>query len=224
MLVDFVESLLSGRDLKMGEPELPEEGDVLESIQRIRRFERTWRIEVPGAPPELDADAVRWSIISVYLAASLIVHRDTDLEVMTELLGSEPPDRALPATHYSVDLVMRFLPDLVRLGKSASRDDPLNEYLETWGRDWPLSSVGIKNLGSVDAMPLRTSPSLMRLYIDRIFAASDIERLNDAAVRHLATTVLGDYPQLNSEIARAIKSYAASPETELYKNDEPERQ
>lgn len=223
MLSEFVSDLLLGRALRVGPPINLDEGDILESLQKIRAFERDWRVEMPGSPPELDIDAVRWSMISIFYASSLVIHRDIDESQMNRIFDIKPPNREFASAHYSVDLIMRFLPDIIRLGRSASSKDPLHAHLLNWAKDWPLSSVGIKGLGPVDATPLRTSPTLMRLYVDRILALGDSDRLEDTQVRRLAATVLGDYPELNSEIARVLETKRQLPESDCSRNDEPNR-
>jgi len=220
MLSNFVDDLFGGRPVRVGSPELPEESDLQESLGKIQDFENDWRVEVPGDPPGFSIDAAIWSATSLYLACSLVIHRDSDPQTIEQLLGNPPPDCSLVESHYSVDLTMRYLPDVLGLARSASNDDPLVVRLLEWARQWPLSSVGIKEVGDVDTAGLRTSATLMRLYVDRIIAAEDTDRLDDPAVSEIAAATLGDYPHMNSRVAHRLKQQHGPPELRLAKNDQ----
>jgi hypothetical protein len=101
---------------------------------------------------------------------------------------------------------MRFLPDVVKLAKSAASDDPLIAQIHRIGRQWPLSSVGIASLGSVDIGPLRTSDTLMRLYVDRVLATGDADRLSDPIVAQAVAAAVGSYPELKPPSLRLSPS------------------
>ena len=77
---------------------------------------------------------------------------------MTEQLSVPCPQKASPAVCYSVDLTFRFLPDLTRLARAASEDDPLVKLeagkdtakhipgaklvtIPGWGHDLPVELV-----------------------------------------------------------------------------------
>lgn len=167
-------------------------------------WEHQQRITLPGEPLEFDSAAAMWGATSLYLAASLAIHRDAGIEMIDELLDAPPPDRTQPSANYAVDLTFRFLPDLVRLAKSAASDDPLVTRLLEWGRAWPLSSVGMASVGVVDATPLRTSPLLMRLYVDRILAFEDESRLDAEFVERAVAVAIGAHPALAPKLAARL--------------------
>ncbi|QDU88428.1 hypothetical protein Pla175_18060 [Pirellulimonas nuda] len=204
MLSPFVDDLLNGRPVRVGPPQAANRLDLQAAATRLEAFEREYRLELPGDPPGFDPAAALWAAVSLYLASSLAIHRDSELSAINGAAPSPLPDRMRAASHYSVDLTMRFLPSLLKLAKRASSDDPLLGRLMQWGRDWPLSSVGIAGIGDVDASTLRTSPTLLRLYSDRILASGDASRLNDATVRRAAAAAIGDYPELSPAIAEAL--------------------
>ena len=196
MLPEFLQDLLNGQQVRVGEPRPISEGEMQEAGVIVSAFEQNYRISLPGNPPRFDAEAAAWSAAAVYSAACLVVYRDAGQPVLDELLGAKPPDGGTAAAHYSVDLVMRFLPDLVKLAKSAATDDPLIKRLLAWAVAWPLSSVGMEGVGSVDSGPLRTSPTLMRLYADRVIATGDRSRLDDPALAEQVKVAIGNYPEL----------------------------
>ena len=77
----------------------------------------------------------------------------------------EPPS---PSVCYSADLSLRYLPDLLSLAKGIASDDPLVHGLHAICRSWPLSSVGVPDVGELDTGAFLSHPTLRRLYVDRI--------------------------------------------------------
>ena len=96
-----------------------------------------------------------------------------------------PPTDNGPAVQYSVDVMMRFLPDLIRHASAVPREDPLMVTLYGWAADWPLSSVGVPLDRPVDAAAVESIVSdraLLTLYVDRIVARKDLSRLSHPSV------------------------------------------
>ncbi len=207
MLATFLTDLFAGRTVQVGAVARLERGELHKALPLLIAWEHQQRITLPGEPLELDSEAAMWGATSLYLAASLAIHRDAGIEMIEELLGAPPPDRTQPAAHYAVDLTFRFLPDLVRLAKSAASDDPLVTRLLEWGRVWPLSSVGMAGVGVVDATPLRTSPLLMRLYVDRILASEDESRLDSEFVERAVAVAVGAHPSLAPKLAARLPTF-----------------
>lgn len=205
MLPDFTRCLIGGQRVHVREPQHLEQAEVDEAVVLIVEHERLYRRQLPGEPPAVDHGAAGWAIAAFYLASSLSVHRDAGADLIEELLPESGLDRQQAEIHYSVDLVMRFLPDLLKLAKSAATDDPLVSRLHDWARNWPLSSVGVPGIGKVNPAVLRTSSTLMRLYVDRVLAAADLSRLDDPMVRQAAAAVVGDNPQLSPQVAAEIR-------------------
>lgn len=206
MLSQFLTALFAGRPVQVGALVRPGKEELADAMPVLRKWEVQQRLALPGEPLEFDAAAALWGATSLYLAAALTIHREAGPEVIDELLSEPPPDRTQPAAHYAVDLTFRFLSDLVRLAKSASSDDPLVARLLDWSRAWPLSSVGMAGVGEVDAVPLRTSPLLVRLYVDRILAAGDENRLDADFVQQAVAVAIGDHPALAPKIAAKLST------------------
>ncbi len=196
MLAEFTKSLLSGRMVQVGPPTIPPVDEITAATDVLIEFEQHYRLELPGVPPEVDRKAAGWAVTTLYLMAALTIHRDAGEEVLREFLVGPSPDPSSPKSHYAVDLSMRFLPDAVKLAKSAASDDPQMTPMQTIGRQWPLSSVGIAGIGAVDIAPLRTSDTLLRLYVDRVLATGDVDRLSDPAVAEAVAVAVGNYPEL----------------------------
>ena len=109
------------------------------------------------------------------------------------MLASREPDGRESSTHYSVDLALRYLPDLLRMTTDVSPNDPLNVHLRRWAEHWPLSSVGIEGVevGAVEV--ILEHASLQRQYVDRVLERLDRSRMKDLRVREAARRALGPH-------------------------------
>src|SRR5262245_54712455 len=158
--------------------------------------ERCRALEFPGIPPPWNLLAGLWAAESFYHAGQLVVEREVNAEAATKILGQlcSPPSDA--SSHYSVDLVFHYLPDLHALARGVASADPLLAILDQWARDWPLSSVGMAKVDPVRIEPLVEGP-LLYYYADRIILREDCGRLQDPRVREAVRSRLGAHQQLS---------------------------
>ncbi len=177
-------------------------------------FERQYRLDMPGQAPHFCPNAARWAGIKFFQACQFAVFRDIGEDALDETLG-EPFGKAMsPSICYSVDIVFRYLPSIVKYVSSAACRDPLLEHLLQWSRDWPLSSVGIPEVGDVVIDPFAENPSLLQLYVDRIIAEEDVSRLADPRVREGVRSALGGFGDLKSGIEAALGNYESKGKAE----------
>ena len=187
-------------------------GDALASHEEIDGAV-DWVLEVepqirehsPLTPPGLDRPALKWAIRHFHAAAQLAVFRQLGPEEVAKRLGDDfvgEGDAASVA--YSVDLVFRFLPDLVRIVKGMNPDDPLLAQLRKWGERWPLSAVGIPGLAVSGLEPLLANRCLSMMYVDRIVEADAVDRLHDPRVQELVRGAIGAYPELSPKLYRFL--------------------
>lgn len=175
--------------------------EVHQSEEILRAFEGRYRLELPGIPPPLDERAANWAGILFYRACQGYAFRDLAAELLARELSQPCPVPIDAGVHYSVDLIYRFLPDLIRLVRAASENDPLGQHLLRWAQSWPLSSVGIPNVGETSCVGFADAPSLLALYADRILASGDRSRLNDPLARQAVARALGLHPELAGALA-----------------------
>lgn len=158
--------------------------------------------EFPGEPPEFNPQAAFWGANVVYRSAQLAVYRGLGAEAVAAALSDPPPPNDRPETVWSVDVTLRFLPDLYRLAAGLATDDPLAVELMALAGRWPLSSVGLKNV-EVDTTKHTwlDHDGLRRLYVDRVIAARDRPRCQDPRVAAAVREAVGAFPELAPEMA-----------------------
>lgn len=209
MYPEFLETLFEEGRLSVAPPETLAEDELAAGDVVLARFEQIGRLEMPGEPPQFAPQAGRWAAVGFYRACQFTVYRDVDAETIAAALGQTYSGAMSPAVHYSVDLVMRYLPDLIRFAASAAEDDPLVVQLRRWACDWPLSSVGIAELGDFSIAGFSGDASLLLLYADRVLAAADRSRIGDPVVQAAVEEALGKYPELGGQLGRQWKKTLA---------------
>lgn len=208
--LSFVKSLLeSGAVGVSAPPGMPEEwGEAVVELDRIARPELT------GEAPALVERAGAWGLSVLYRACQLLAYRDVDGEQVRAMLATPCPERASPSVCYSVDLSLRYLPDVMSLARGIAPGDPLVASLLTLAEAWPLSSVGIKGLNAMDVGPFAGHPSLRQLHVDRIIERCDVMRLGDASILESVRAAIGGFPELAPGIAAALAA-APAPATSV---------
>lgn len=181
---------------------LPAEGDRVDA--ELLAFERDRRDDLPATPPAVELAAARYGAVMLYRACQFLVFRDVDPETIQRELSRSIDGSVTPLTHYSVDLTLRYLPDVVRLACGESKEDPLVTELTRLAGQWPLSAVGISGAEVGDVTAIVSDPCLLRLYVDRIIARQDLGRLGNEQVRAAAAQAIGAFPQLAPAVSAAL--------------------
>lgn len=179
-----------GRALLEKPPSATEVGPILMDLDLAAR------IEMAGDAPPLSMGPALWASWMLYQGCQFLTFREMDAGLVKLRLASPPPAAPSPWVCYSVDLAMRYLPDLVALARGLSPGDPLVEGLLELARAWPLSSVGIAGVGPVQVGGFWAHDSLRALYVDRVLERKDSARLGDREVAEAVRAALGDHPSL----------------------------
>jgi hypothetical protein len=205
-LPEFLRALFDHGHLKVPQPTRLESTEELAAASAILGdFESSWRLEFPGQPPAFDPQSALWGATMLYRAAQAAVYRDVSDAQLRGGLTVECPPSDEPSRHYSVDVVFRFLPDVVNLARRASQNDPLLEILQAWANRWPLSSVGMKDVLPVSLEAITAQAGLLQVYVDRIVARKDWSRLAEPQIRRAARQALGAYAELSPELAKELE-------------------
>ena len=162
----------------------------------LLEIDRRERLEFPDEAPDLSPPSARWAAATFYRACQLLVCRDVPAGEVTSALSAPCPQRRSPETHYSVDLVLRYLPDLLATARRLAAGDILVDALCRLALEWPLSSVGVTgieagNLAEIDTFIAHRG--LRQLYADRILLHHDLDRLRAPQARAAILASLGHH-------------------------------
>ena len=113
------------------------------------------------------------------------------------------PDSLDPAAHFSADLCLRHWPDLYRMARARSEDDPLVKAMHDLTKDIPLASPGMHL--AVEHPVLQQHAGLRQLYAERALERADTTCLAQPEISSLVRSKLGAYA---SELGRGLLSPA----------------
>lgn len=178
--------------------------DNAQATAAVGELDRHARRELADDAPALCASAAVWAAGLLHEACRFTVCRDLGEEAMRASLGIPCPAPRGPETDWSVDLMFRHLPDVLRFARQLSNGDPLVARLGQLAADWPLSSVGepAVTCGSLDSFIAH--PALRRLYADRVLARADFSRLGDPRLDELLRADLGLHRDLAPLLAARL--------------------
>ena len=175
----------------------------------LRALDGRARLALGGEAPALQMDAAIWAARLMYRLCQCAVCRDLGEVTIRAACDPPCPGPVGPSRVWSVDLLLRHLPALWRWVRRQSHLDPLVVALETVGKTWPMSSVGMPACGGGSIGEFEADPTLLRLYVDRIEAEGDLTRLGVAAVDRMVRNDLGVHRALAPRLADRVLGSAA---------------
>ncbi len=156
------EVMLFGNVIEISQPE---ETQVMNFLRT--EYEREI-LEYPYTPPPFNPEAALWAAKTIYLAAQLILYRESKLTQVRELLGHYPLETDASAV-LSADLCLRFLPDIISQLSIIDPDDSLILHLLELLIAWHYSGVRYPlNPQKINPNEVYNDPCLKQLYTDRI--------------------------------------------------------
>lgn len=215
----FLRDLLEEGRVRVAPPDVLTDAERRAARQVLVEFERSYRRQLPGTPPALDFPAAAWAAERMLRACQFAVFRDLPAEAIAQEAAQRFEGPASPVAHYSVDLLFRVLPDLLRLARRAAERDPLVEHLLGWASAWPLSSVGVELSDELARETFLEDDCLRRLYVDRILAADDPSRLGDPRVAAGLRAAVGEQIEMPPKLARALASPGETVSSTAAKNE-----
>jgi len=208
----FVEQLLLDGLVRIEDDQPATKEDVHDAARWVMQQEPSLRDDLAYAPPVVEIDSLAWAVRQAYAAAQLAVFRQLGPDEIPLRISDAGPSESVTASMvYSVDLVFRFLPDLVRIVKAMNPDDPLLSRLLEWSTQWPLSSVGIPDVSAFAIEPILQDRCLSMMYADRIIRAEATDRLHDPRVRELVAGMIGPFPELSPKLHSVITNDTLDP-------------
>ena len=155
----------------------------------------------PNQTPILKVEVARWAAQVLHWATWTMLNRE---ELVTELpksLVSSQPRGETPSEHWSADLCLRFMPDVLEHCRRLSHQDELCVVIEEVLANWPLSATGAQ-LKIQSCSPQKKSVVLgdagLRLIVrDRVVESEDTKLwIGDAVIGALLEEAAGLYRDL----------------------------
>lgn len=142
-MLRFLHELFSSGELVV--PLVEPQVDPSEILDAVKKQERMWRCELPGDPPEFLPE-VAFSATQILMAVCrAVVYREIGVEQTEQVIQRVCLSEDNTASQqYSMDVVLRFLPQVANRARRISEADTLLDLLGGIGLQWPLSSVGMK--------------------------------------------------------------------------------
>jgi hypothetical protein len=167
---EFLTALLNDGKVVFRSASAPHDRPRAEDIALLEKAHNAFRLSVAG--PEIPFDpAVGYSAAELVRQASwaLVNHDDRVSQLKKRL--TMPVQPVTPAHHLSADLMLHYLPQILKRARGLDPSDPLISFLEGVLRQWPLSGV----LSDVADAPIASldfggHPGLLLLYAERLAA------------------------------------------------------
>lgn len=223
--ITFYEALLSEGNVTLRSSDPLSRTEIAEAADLLTQFEQSeYRSRLANDPPNLDRESLLWATKMFYRAAQFLVFRELGPELLEKDISEQPPSPNSASSIYTVDQVFRFLPDLLRIAKAASSDDPLVKKLTSWAEQCPLSSVGIHGVECGDVSQIMQHTCLRSMYVDRILESEDVSRLDQSEVVEAVTNALGAFPDLCPKISAQLAVFTTRSTGEISRKDaKPQR-
>jgi len=132
-------------------------------------------LNYPFDPPLFHSMAALWAAQTVYITAQLLLCR-TKEEQELQTLFPIATFEVNASTMLSVDLCLRFLPQLIHELRAIDSDDSLIEILDRLMHTWHFSGISHSlNIEKLDLHPIFDSQCLQQLYLNRITDYQNID-------------------------------------------------
>lgn len=197
MLIRFLTSIEDGARVPVSDAE--PEFDAESKAWLVRRH-RQCSLELAGPPLPFDERAAAFGASRLCNGCRFLAYRHDDAEAVRKSFAAPSP-KPDPAAIFSVDLLLRHLPELWKLAHDLLDDDPLVVELKRLAAEWPLSSIGMPDVAGFDLEPVFAHRGLRQLYIDRALQRRDRARLADRRVLAGAREAVGGQPELQPLLA-----------------------
>ncbi len=172
--VDFLTELLAEGNARLTARPCFDNGSRAEASRVLAGAFAGYRLTIPGPLLDLDKDSALAAAELVWLASWYLLVRDAppaEVEYTLRTACSFPSPKTgagKASQHLSVDLTLRYLPQLLQRARTVAPDDVLTTTLIEILRQWPLSGV----LADLHEPPLRAieeleHPGLFLLYAER---------------------------------------------------------
>jgi hypothetical protein len=165
---DFLTQLLDQGQIVFRSAKAPQDGPTERDVAVLAEAFDTFALSVAGAPIAFDPRSACEAAELVRQSSWALVRREDRLADLKRRLKMTGPPRTA-SQHLSADLMLRFVPQIVKRARGLDPADPLSGLLGDLLRRWPLSGV----LSDVEEGPRLSldfggHPGLLLLYAERL--------------------------------------------------------
>ena len=165
---DFLTQLLDQGQIVFRSAKAPHDGPTEHDVAILAEAFDTFALSVAGPRIAFDPRTACEAAELVRQSGWALVQRDDRLADLKRRLKMAGPPRTA-SQHLSADLMLRFLPQVIKRARGLDPSDPLTGLLGDVLRCWPLSGV----LSDVEEGPLLSldfdgHPGLLLLYAERL--------------------------------------------------------
>jgi len=167
---EFLAQLLDEGRVVFRSQKAPQDCPTARDTATLGEAFTSFALSIAGPPIAFDESAACQAALLVRQASWALVNREERLgDLKRRLRMSTTP--TTPAQHLSADLLLRYLPQVLRRARGLDPTDPLIELLGDLLRRWPLSGA----LSDIEEGPLVASdfgghPGLLLFYAERLAA------------------------------------------------------
>jgi hypothetical protein len=167
---DFLAQLLEHGTITFRSPKAPNDRPSVRDVAVLAEAFESVALSVAGPPIAFDGRLACAAADLVRQSSWALVNRDDRLADLKKRLVM-PGRPTTPPHHLSADLMLRYLPQIVKRARGLDGSDPLVGLLAQVLRRWPLSGV-LSDLdeGPLAPLDLGGHPGLLMLYAERLVA------------------------------------------------------
>src|SRR5437870_1359191 len=114
-LWSFLAQLYEHGRVQVSEPEAGEDAEDKATEEILKEMDRLSRLEMAFEAPRLDLAAARWAAETLYRCCQFLAFGPMSTQAMQRELARPCPAALGPEVSYSVDLTLRYLPDILLL-------------------------------------------------------------------------------------------------------------
>lgn len=169
--------------------------DLATAGQLLKSIYEEECVGLPFDPPGFDEAAAMWSAQFLYRAVQFALLRELDDQSIQQEL--QPFQTELtPSVIVSVDLCMRYLPDLFKLVRGLAPDDILVTYIRQTAAQWPYSAVGMELADSANKVTtILSDKGLRQIYLERVIDKEDTITVKHFELLPWLEAMVGLYPE-----------------------------
>jgi hypothetical protein len=183
------EIMLYGNILKISETEAKEVVDFLKTEYQKESLEYAFTL------PPYNSEAALWAAKTIYIASQLIMYRENKGEEI-EILLPDFIGEQNASSLFSVDLCLRFLPDMITQLRLIDSEDMLIDLLELKLYTWHYSGVTYPlNIEKLSFETVVSDPCLHQAYANRIMKHKKLKLATQESFKNLILANLGDHGQ-----------------------------